>query len=155
MPTNIDIREALLRERAIVFYTELEKQCEGHGLWEGKLQDLMYDTKLPISARTNIVKRLVTLKCIEVVQTGNARQPTIIRPLRNPGAVEWADVDPDDEIVQSRLTRHGRYARLEAQMADLRRQIGGLDIPSVLNALNLRVMTVETRLNDLEKRLNG
>jgi hypothetical protein len=158
MPRKITAKQ---KERCVEIYEALKSEASldettGKLLWSGKFTEFMHSKGLTGRQYTVVRDQLIHMACIHILNRGAGGSAgswdTVIEILNHPNTIVWTDVAPP-----SHLTRAPDYAILRQELADIRRQLGGINLPEALrdiaqemSELRKRLQTVETKLEQKE-----
>src|SRR4051794_40592090 len=93
-------------------------------VWEGSFTQTWSSIGIPKGTERRITRALEDMMCIEVLRRGVVNYPSMIALLRPPTEELWAEISE-----QQGLTSHRSFAILSQEVENLKRQIGGLNIP--------------------------
>ena len=115
---------------------------EGFRVWRGRIVQTCIDVGIPKGTYIKVVTKLRSVGCVEQVNRGfrGASLATFI--LREPPTEDRLESKPD-------LTENPSYDMLLAQVEDLKRQLGGLNVVSALHNFEQRLQKVERKTRNL------
>lgn len=114
-------------------------------IWQGKLIETCLSVGIPQGYYKKVVDTLRAMGCVEMITRGRrGNTPTTIA-LRFPPTLELYD----EAIVKSgwdALTDAPSFDTVVAQLKDVKEQVGGFHIPSVLAEIHDRLSKLEQRV---------
>lgn len=132
-----------------------EQPIEGEVLiWQGRLIKTCTSIGIPEGYYKRVVDTLRAMGCIEVLNQGRRGKTLTAIALRYPPTSELYE----EAIVKSGwqdLTAGASLDTLGADVRNLQRQIGGIDIQAALVELDKRFRKIETALGSLQDEVNN
>lgn len=107
-------------------------------VWIGHLNKTCRSLGIPKGTERRVVAPLESMGCIEILQRGAAKHPTVVLLLKPPTKKLWADSDKP-------LTSRRSYDMLRVRVEEIERRLGGADIGEALLNLDRRLKVLESK----------
>lgn len=130
-----EIYENKTHEKCVKLFDAIDALKGVDNIFEGSVIKAGTDAGLPVSAISPSMRHLERLGALSIIQRGNGFQVSRVGVLDRSKALQW--------IVSEGLTTGGKSSRLDLQLRNLARQLGGLSVPEVMQAFDLRLSLVE------------
>lgn len=122
-------------------------------IWQGRLIDTCTSVGIPTGSYKKVVDALRTMGCIEIISRGRRGNTPTVFVLRYPPTQELYD----EAIVKSGwegLTTAPSTDTLAAQVRDILKRLGGLNIVEALKNHDERLGKLETAVKELQRQLS-
>ena len=130
-----------LAKHSLAFYDLLDSRAkrEEHGehhlqVFRGSITKVWDEVGASNSYYTNVMRSLKDMSCIVVLQTGSVNVDSIVACLRRPEPSEFSKPD---------LTKTPAPATMLQELENIKRNIGGINIPDALQELLDRLVILE------------
>lgn len=152
MPLDPAIEQPKLVANCSALYRAMERQANAEGLWEGKIISLAMSIGIAMGSYSRVVNTLRRLGCVELIEQGSRGKPSIYRMVKPPTQEVWESSAPDRT---EDLTRPPSLDILSAQVEDLKRQLGGINVVEALAELEQQVKDLRSELRRLPGKTIG
>jgi hypothetical protein len=122
---------------------------EGARVWEGYTSKLFASLGISVPYYGRVLSALTRMGCITQLRRGGGTAPSQWRLWKDPVLEEFL------KTVEEIPGRQKRETLLESQVGDIRKQLGGVDIPQAIAALAGQIVQLDDRLSSLEEVTYG
>lgn len=116
-------------------------------VWRGLITETAASVGAGEGVYSRVIDRLTILGCIAVLDRGRRNNPSTVALHFPPTAEVWARKNLDSD-----LTNRPSPAMMQAELRDIRGQLGGLNVIKALSNLDQRLTEVEIKLAKLEEQ---
>lgn len=134
-----------LFDHAVDLYGRFAAKADKDGVFTGYKRDIMQGFPVSPTYYTKVYKALLDMECILEVQTGNARQPSILRLVDVPELERFREVRG-----RKPLTRRPSITTMASDIEVLQRRLPSIDLSQYIANLEGRLIELEKRLTTLE-----
>lgn len=106
-------------------------------IWEGSLTKTCAELGIPRGTERRVVKPLEAMGCVEIVQRGVGRYPSVLVLNYPPTEDRWS------EVSDQPLTGKRSYDTLARDVEEIKRQLGGANLSEVLRDHHDRLTALE------------
>jgi hypothetical protein len=111
-------------------------------IFRGSLTKLWEQTGGSNAYYSKVMRNLTDLGCISVLQRGAGRMESVVAIIRRPDG---------EEISPAGLTRRPRPDTLVADVENIKRNLGGIDIVEAFKDVETRLLSLEREVRDFGK----
>lgn len=110
-------------------------------VWSGQITKTCHKLGVPKGTERRVIAPLEQMDCIDVIQRGVAKYPSVVVLLKPPTEEMWEDYDIG-------LTLRPSYDMLSQRVEGIERQLGGANIGEALLNLDQRLTALESQNAD-------
>lgn len=118
-------------------------------VWKGYITTSAASVGAGEGTYTRVVERLTSLGCVKVVEKGRRNSPSTVVLNYPPTAEIW-----DKKVSSEDLTTPPSSAMLLAEIKEVRRRTGDIDIIAAFTEVEKMLVGLETRLTEVERKQN-
>ncbi len=128
-------------------YNYLNEEGE-EGTYSGSQRRTFEKLKLSPAYNPILYRALREMGCIEVVQRGHGRKPTILKLVRNPQIAQFREWN-QTAMVDRPLTARVSLSTIEQRLNLLERRLPTIDLVAWVIGIEGRLADIESRLEDM------
>jgi len=116
-------------------------------LWKGFIGQTARELDIPRGMEQKIIKPLTEMGCLEVLTRGVGPHPSILVLRHAPTEDLWVGEDR----APVGLTRRATFATMVADVENIKRSLGGVNLAEALIALDQRLEQLERKVKQLQR----